>query len=101
VSVVPPVLSPDEPPLPELAELPPLPELPSLLPDENDQQEATRTPSDSARDSGAAERIFFICDISRVLRSFERDRRAGCGWGTREGSEKSVLRDKSRTYRAL
>ena len=48
----------DEPPLPELMELPPLPEppltLPSLLPDENDQHEATRTPSDSARDTGTA-----------------------------------------------
>jgi hypothetical protein len=38
----------------------PEPPVPVLLPDENDIHDATRTPTDSATDSGAAERFFFI-----------------------------------------
>ncbi len=58
---------PGVPPVPKpLASMPGAPPVPPALPDENDMHEATRTPTDSATDSGAAERIVFIGNISRV-----------------------------------
>jgi hypothetical protein len=57
-----------EPALLELSPEPPLtPVLPATVPasgDENDPHEAIMAPSDTTKDSGTSERIFFICDIS-------------------------------------
>jgi hypothetical protein len=70
LEVAPPV--PGVPPLPGVPPVSVVPPLPVVLPlstglvaDENAEHEATSATNDSATDRGAAERTFFICDISR------------------------------------